>query len=134
MFSKAIIKRICSFVLVITFVSCQIKKNSLFSRLPSSESGIHFSNDIHDTDSTNSMINEFGYMGGGVGIGDFNNDGLKDIVFTANQVSSRLYINKGNNKFEDITERAGLTTNVWATGVSIVDINNDGYDDIYICT
>ncbi len=80
------------------------------------------------------MINEFGYMGGGVGIGDFNNDGLKDIVFTANQVSSRIYINKGNNKFDDITEKAGLVTNVWATGVSIVDINNDGYDDIYICT
>ncbi|HTM92425.1 MAG TPA: VCBS repeat-containing protein, partial [Flavisolibacter sp.] len=70
----------------------------------------------------------------GVGIGDFNNDGLKDIVFTANQLSSRIYINKGNNKFEDITEKAGLVTNVWATGISIIDINNDGYDDIYICT
>lgn len=127
---------ICFLILIIfASESCRTKKrNSLFSRLDPSECGIHFSNDIHDTDSTNSMINEFGYMGGGVGIGDFNNDGLKDIVFTANQVSSRLYINKGNNKFEDITERAGLTTNVWATGVSIVDINNDGYDDIYICT
>src|SRR5687768_6726929 len=115
--------------------SCRIKEsNSLFSKLDPSESGIHFSNDIHDTDSTNSMINEFGYMGGGVGIGDFNNDGLKDIVFTANQVSSRIYLNKGNSQFEDITENAGLVTNVWATGVSIVDINNDSYDDIYICT
>jgi hypothetical protein len=122
-------------IFVSGFQSCGTKNgNSLFSRLDPSESGIHFSNDIHDTDSTNSMINEFGYMGGGVGIGDFNNDGLKDIVFTANQVSTRLYINKGNNKFEDVTEKAGLTTNVWATGVSIVDINNDGYDDIYICT
>jgi hypothetical protein len=115
--------------------SCQTKNSNLpFSKLDPSESGIHFSNDIHDTDSTNSMINEFGYMGGGVGIGDFNNDGLKDIVFTANQVSCRTYLNKGNNHFEDITEKAGLVTNTWATGVSIVDINNDGYDDIYICT
>jgi enediyne biosynthesis protein E4 len=132
--SKAFITGVCFFVLVITIVGCQTKKTTLFSKLPSSESGIHFSNNIHDTDSTNSIVNEFGYMGGGVGIGDFNNDGLKDIVFTGNQVSCRIYINKGNNKFEDITDKAGLTTNVWATGVSIVDINNDGYDDIYICT
>lgn len=130
------------FTAVIFWASCIHKqKNTLFTQLPSNESGIHFSNDIHDTDSSNSMINEFGYMGGGVGIGDFNNDGLKDVFFTGNQVSCRLYINKGNlpagqagNKFEDITEKAGLVTNVWATGVSIVDINNDGYDDIYICT
>lgn len=134
MYSKDIITRICVFVLVITFTGCKAKRNTLFSKLSSSESGVHFNNEIHDTDSTNSLINEFGYMGGGVGIGDFNNDGLKDIVFTANQASCRIYINKGNNKFEDITEKAGLTTSVWATGVSIVDINNDGYDDIYICT
>jgi enediyne biosynthesis protein E4 len=121
--------------LAVFLISCGAKQSSsLFTKLPPSESGIGFSNVIQDTDSTNSLINEFGYMGGGVGIGDFNNDGLKDIVFTANQVSSRIYINKGGNKFEDITEKAGITTNVWATGVSIVDINNDGYDDIYICT
>ena len=131
---KSFIAHIFLFVLVIVDVGCHSKKQGLFSKLDSSESGIHFSNDVNDTDSTSSLINEFGYMGGGVGIGDFNNDGLKDIVFTANQVSSRIYINKGNNKFEDITENAGLATNVWATGVSIVDINNDGYDDIYICT
>ncbi|MFL5809930.1 MAG: CRTAC1 family protein, partial [Flavisolibacter sp.] len=123
------------FIFVLTLQSCKTKSsNTLFSKLDASESGIHFSNDIHDTDSSSSIINEFGYMGGGVGIGDFNNDGLKDIVFTANQVSSRIYINKGGNKFEDITDKSGFATNVWATGVSIVDINNDGYDDIYICT
>jgi hypothetical protein len=119
---------------VILLSACGHKtKEALFSPLPSDESGIHFRNDLSDDDSSASFINEFGYMGGGVGIGDFNNDGLKDIFFTGNQVSCRLYINKGNNQFEDITEKAGLTTNVWATGVSIVDINNDGYDDIYVC-
>jgi enediyne biosynthesis protein E4 len=132
--SKTFVTVTCLFIWVMAIESCETKKSTLFSNLPSSESGIHFSNDIYDTDSTNSLINEFGYMGGGVGIGDFNNDGLKDIVFTANQVSCRIYINKGNNKFDDITEKAGLSTNVWATGVSIIDINNDGYDDIYICT
>lgn len=119
---------------IILFVSCtHQQKDTLFTQLPASASGISFSNDIHDNDSTYSFINEFGYMGGGVGIGDFNNDGLKDIFFTGNQVSCQLYINKGNNQFNDITEQAGIGTNVWCTGVSIVDINQDGYDDIYVC-
>lgn len=109
------------------------KENMLFTMLPSSQTGIHFINDLHDSDSSHSFINEFGYMGAGVGIGDFNNDGLKDIFFTGNQVSCRLYINKGDFRFDDITSSAGLTTNVWCTGVSIVDINQDGFDDIYIC-
>ena len=108
-------------------------RKKLFTQLQPDESGIHFRNDLNDVDSSASFINEFGYMGGGVGIGDFNNDGLRDIFFTGNQVSCRLYMNKGNNRFEDVTEKAGLTTNVWATGVSVVDINNDGYDDIYVC-
>ncbi|MES1159152.1 MAG: VCBS repeat-containing protein [Bacteroidota bacterium] len=118
----------------IVVLSCTHRSGAaLFSRLSPDQSGVNFSNTIFDTDSSYSFINEFGYMGGGVGIGDFNNDGLKDIFFTGNQVSSRLYINKGNNKFEDITLKAGVTTNVWATGVSIADVNNDGYDDIYVC-
>ncbi|MBS1603306.1 MAG: VCBS repeat-containing protein [Bacteroidetes bacterium] len=121
-------------MVVIFFAACgRQRKGGLFTQLQPDKSGIHFRNDLNDVDSSTSFINEFGYMGGGVGIGDFNNDGLKDIFFTANQTSCRLYINKGDNKFEDITEQAGLTTSVWATGVSIVDINNDGYDDIYVC-
>src|SRR6187551_1179814 len=122
------------FVGIIFFISCTHKqKDNLFTKLGASASGIHFSNDIHDSDSSHSFINEFGYMGGGVGIGDFNNDGLKDIFFSGNQVSCRLYINKSNNKFDDITTTAGIETNVWCTGVSIADINSDSYDDIYVC-
>ncbi|MBB1286894.1 VCBS repeat-containing protein [Flavisolibacter sp. BT320] len=126
--------KICCVLFLLTVACTSKKKDTIFSKLEPSASGIHFRNEIQDTDSTNSIINEFGYMGGGVGVGDFNNDGLKDLVFTANQVSSRIYINKGENKFEDITDKAGFKTDVWATGVSIVDVNNDGYDDIYVCT
>jgi hypothetical protein len=119
---------------IILFMSCnRQQENKLFTQLSATASGINFSNDIHDNDSSYSFINEFGYMGGGVGVGDFNNDGLQDIFFTGNQVSSRFYLNKGNNQFDDITEKAGVGTNVWCTGVSIVDINQDGYDDIYVC-
>src|SRR6185503_1060112 len=124
MFSKKNYLPVVLFFLIAVIISActtHDNKETLFTRLPATVSGIHFNNDIHDSDSSHSFINEFGYMGGGVGIGDFNNDGLKDIFFTGNQVSCRLYINKGNNQFEDITEKAGLTTDVWCTGVSIVD-------------
>jgi enediyne biosynthesis protein E4 len=120
-------------LMLLVAISCkQQAANSLFSPLPARSSGIDFINEVHENDSTRSFINEFGYMGGGVGIGDFNNDGLKDIFFTGNQVSCRLYLNTGANHFNDITKQAGLTTEDWATGVSIVDINHDGFDDIYL--
>lgn len=129
--SKGYVAVALCFLLLV--VACkQDKPPTLFTQLPPSQTGIHFNNDVQENDSSQSFINEFGYMGGGVGIGDFNKDGLPDIFFTGNQVSCRLYINKGNHRFEDVTEQAGLQTQVWATGVSVVDINNDGYDDIYI--
>ena len=109
-------------------------ENRLFTFLPSKETGVHFSNNIDETKMPGDALNEFAYMGGGVGIIDVNNDGLKDIFFCGNQVSSKLYLNKGNNHFEDITQSAGVTTSDWITGVSVVDINADGYDDIYLCT
>lgn len=72
------------------------------------------------------------YNGGGVGIGDFNNDGLSDVVFTGNQVASKIYLNQKDFKFKDISDEAGFITNSWVTGISIVDINADGWDDIYL--
>jgi hypothetical protein len=123
------------YFVIVTILGCNNSSNgSMFTKLSSAHTGINFSNTVEESDSTDSFINEFGYMGGGVGIGDFNNDGLKDIFFTGNQVSCRLYINKGHNSFEDITKKAGLTTNIWTTGVSVADVNNDGYDDLYVCS
>ena len=125
------------FVCCLCFYVCgckEKKQNQLFTSLSSNETGIDFSNNIDETKLKDGALNEFGYMGGGVGILDVNNDGLKDIFFCGNQVSSKLYLNKGNNHFEDITLSAGVSTSDWITGISIVDINNDGYDDIYLCT
>ncbi len=112
----------------------QVQNSSIsFSLLPSSHTNVTFNNLITEDDSVNLIYNSYAYMGAGVGVGDFNNDGLQDLFFTASQESSKLYLNKGNFVFEDITVSAGLETTTWITGVSVVDINADGYDDIYIC-
>jgi len=107
--------------------------HTLFSKLDAGSSGIHFTNTITENDSVNLIFDEYAYMGSGVGVGDFNNDGLPDLFFGASQASSRLYLNLGNHHFRDITKTAGLQTASWCTGISIVDINNDGYPDIYVC-
>jgi len=105
----------------------------LFSLLPASDTGITFSNRITENDTMNIIDFEYVYNGGGTAIGDFNNDGLADIFFTGNQVSNRLYINKGDFKFDDITDKAGVSGNgKWCSGVALVDINNDGWLDIYV--
>lgn len=119
-------------VLSCVFFSCGNKKR--FSKIRSADSGIHFSNTITDNDSLNILDVENIYNGGGVGIGDFNNDGLEDIYFTGNQVSNKLYLNKGRLKFKDITDQAGVNgAGRWSRGVTVVDINNDGLMDIYVC-
>jgi len=107
--------------------------NYKFSPIAPSSSNIKFNNSIDEKLMPKNALNEFAYMGGGVGILDVDNDGKKDIFFCGNQVSSALYLNKGNNNFEDITQKAGIATNSWCSGVSVVDINNDGYDDLYVC-
>ena len=104
----------------------------LFNLLAPSQTGVTFANTITTNDSVNVQTDVYVYNGAGVAIGDIDNDGLPDIFFTGNMVSSRLYLNKGNMRFEDITQSAGVGTNRWATGATMVDINNDGHLDIYV--
>lgn len=119
--------------LLIALSSCnQHPKKNLFEFVDSDRSGLDFANTITENDSVNPSDCLNCFNGGGAGIGDFNNDGLSDIVFTGNQVSSALYLNRGSLVFEDISIEANFTTNSWITGVSIVDINADGLDDIYL--
>lgn len=118
---------------VLTFTACQKESaDSLFTLLKDQETGIEFSNDIRQTDSLNILKYMYFYNGGGVGLGDINNDGLTDVFFSGNMVSSKLYLNKGNMQFEDITGKAGTVTKGWCTGVSMVDLNADGLLDIYV--
>jgi len=104
-----------------------------FTKMDAGQTHIGFSNAITESDSMNVFIDEYMYNGSGVGVGDFNKDGLPDLFFCGSMVSSRLYINKGNFRFEDVTVAAGLQTVRWCTGVSVADINNDGYPDLYVC-
>jgi hypothetical protein len=98
------------------------------------ETQIYFENALHETDTFNAIFYEYYYNGAGLAIGDVNNDGLSDIFFGANMEKSRLYLNRGNFRFEDITESARINTlGSWVTGISMVDINQDGWLDIYLC-
>ncbi len=107
-------------------------KDKLFKQLSFQETGINFSNTLTENDSLNYFSYAYLYMGGGVSAGDINNDGLIDLFFTGNMVSNKLYLNKGGLKFEDISESAGLLgDDQWFTGVTMADINNDGFLDIY---
>lgn len=112
----------------------QLPKDTLFTLLPSSKTGIDFKNEVADGKEMNIFNYHNFYNGGGVAIGDINNDGKPDIFLVSNQQTSKLYLNLGNWKFEDVTNKAGLKSNhKWHTGVSMVDINGDGWLDIYVC-
>ena len=116
------------------FFSCKNKNKTLFKQIDAVESGVHFNNIIQDNDTLNILDFENIYNGGGVGIGDFNNDQLQDVYFTGNTVSNKLYLNKADFRFEDITDAAGVSeSGRCSRGVSVVDINNDGLQDIYVC-
>src|SRR5437870_6373106 len=126
------IGRLVSLVAVLSCGRQAARSPSLFKLLSPAQTGITFANTITTTDSVNVQTDVYLYNGAGVAVGDIDNDGLPDIFFAGNMVSSRLYLNKGNMRFQDITQSAGVMTNRWATGVTMVDINNDGYLDIYV--
>lgn len=114
--------------------TCMPKPKKLFKSVSSSESGIDFNNRIVETDSSNILNDEYIFNGGGVAVGDFNNDELPDLFFSGNQVENKLYLNQGDLKFKDISSRAGIEAKgKWSTGSTIVDINSDGWLDIYVC-
>src|SRR3954468_2573388 len=118
------------FVLWLAGCSAADRERPLFKLLTAEETGITFANTITTSDSLNVQTDVYVYNGAGVAVGDIDNDGLPDLFFAGNMVSSRLYLNKGGMKFEDITASAGVTTDRWATGATMVDINGDGLLDV----
>jgi len=115
-------------------LSCKNEDEKLFSEISEEHSGIHFKNVLKSTPELNILNYLYFYNGAGVAAADFNNDGLTDLYFTANQSADKLYLNTGNLQFKDITAEAGISNmENWTTGVTTVDINNDGYLDIYVC-
>jgi len=126
-------------VIIITTIACKQKQvenkaDILFTTLSASETGIDFLNQLEYDENFNIYTYRNFYNGGGVGLGDFNKDGLLDIYFTSNMKGNQLYFNKGDWKFENVTEKAGVAgTRAWSTGVAIADVNGDGWLDIYVC-
>src|ERR1700730_18164699 len=114
--------------------SCNNTPETVFTLLDNNKTGIHFNNISVENEQINILTYEYLYNGGGVAIGDINNDGLKDIYFNSNNLENKLYLNKGNMQFEDITEKAGVGCKKgWKTGVTMADVNGDGLLDIYVC-
>ncbi len=102
--------------------------------VPAEQSGIAFSNHIREDSNINMLTYEYLYNGGGVGVGDFNNDGRPDLYFTASLGPNALYLNEGGLRFRDVTAASGTDgAGRWSRGVAVVDINNDGLQDIYVC-
>ena len=124
-----------TFIVSLFLRACQSSdKTATLFELKENQTGINFENNLTYTEEFNPYTYRNFFNGGGVALGDINNDGLLDIYFTGNMVDNKLYLNKGNWKFEDITEKATVACkNVWSTGATFVDINGDGFLDIYVC-
>lgn len=119
-------------LIAVLLSGCAGREEKLFKIHSGKAIGIDFKNSIITSDTFNALTFEYIYNGAGVGVGDFNNDGLEDLFFGGNQVTSKLYLNNGGLKFNDITKQAGVETDRWVTGVSVVDINHDGLLDIFL--
>ena len=122
---------ICVGLIIISMFSCNDRK-SLFLELTPDKTGIHFNNKLVYSDTLSVLEFEYMYNGAGVAVADFDQDGLQDIFFTGNMVSNRLYRNMGDWKFKDITKQANVGSAKWSNGVAIVDIDQNGYPDIYV--
>ncbi len=127
--------RLIPFLFVLLMmVSCKDSTPVLFTLMDQSDTGIDFKNNLQPSKEIDIMKYTYFYNGGGVAIGDINNDGLQDVFFTGNMVKNRLYLNMGNFEFENITQSSNITVKQgWSTGVTMVDINSDGFLDIYVC-
>ena len=131
------------FLLIILFAACQADNQpfeggksaadvQLFQALPATQTGITFNNEVIENNNFNHILQDVIFNGGGVAVIDINNDGLQDLFFAGNQKMDKLYLNKGDMQFEDITIAAGILSETWSTAVSVADINNDGWLDIYV--
>ena len=133
--------RYCFQLLLLTslMAACGGKKEDnanpapVFKLLHGEETGVDFVNRLTENDTVNQLVYNYAYNGGGVAAGDLNNDGLEDLVFTGNNSPSKVYLNKGNMRFEDAGGKTGIRPSGWCTGVSIADVNNDGWNDVYVC-
>lgn len=127
-------KYLFSIVIITAMAGCKQSADTLFTKMDTGDTGIDFQNTLFDNPDFNILKYSYFYNGGGVAIGDINNDGLQDILFTGNMVKNRLYLNKGNFQFENITDKSGIAAmQGWCTGATMTDINGDGKLDIYIC-
>ncbi len=121
-------------LLFVQLTWAQNADKTLFVLKSPDQTGVTFNNRVEDTREANLLIYESFYVGAGVAIGDLNNDGLQDIYFSGNQVGDQLYVNRGDWRFEEVSEKAGVQNRGgWSTGVTMVDVNNDGLMDIYVC-